>query len=399
MPSLTRIAAGAGAMALLIAAALATPSPAQGAVSGSWKVDCTYVKSAMDDPIVFPNQPGAAHMHDFFGNVGISAYSTYDSLDGVTSTCAKSDRSSYWVPSLYRNGGQIKPSSFIAYYENRLPDTTKIEAFPPGFKLVFGNKNATSAGQVDAHIVWACSDGSQLGAKEPPASCSTGVIQERFMWPYCWDGKTNADGSATGHVGFAPGGTCPASNPHGLPTLRLNIYYPVGTTTGALTLASGSVYSIHADFFNAWDQTTLQTLVDTCLNGHTSCAHFKGTSPGRAPDPTPTASASATAMAAMAAGTTTASGTAAPGGTTAAGHAAGHHTAGGAGSTGITGVATADAAASPSRVGDPVLASGQSPLTGGPALSAAVLVGAFLATGMVLLRRRRRRMSSTPADA
>src|SRR3954469_1595447 len=166
MRSITRITAGAGAAALLVLAALAVPSPAEGAVTGSWKVDCTYVTSAMNDPIVFPNQPGASHNHDFFGNIGINAYSTYASLDGVTSTCANKDRSSYWVPSLYQNGKQIKPSSFLAYYENRLPATTKIEAFPPGFKLVFGNKNATTASQVDDHIGWACSDNSQLGVKQ-----------------------------------------------------------------------------------------------------------------------------------------------------------------------------------------------------------------------------------------
>ena len=42
--------------------------PADAAVTGVFKVDCTFVKSAMDDPIVLPNQPGASHAHDFFGN-------------------------------------------------------------------------------------------------------------------------------------------------------------------------------------------------------------------------------------------------------------------------------------------------------------------------------------------
>jgi hypothetical protein len=60
----------------VIAVSLALPvSAARAAPSGQWKVDCTYVKSASDDPIVLPNLPGASHPHDFFGNAGVSAYS------------------------------------------------------------------------------------------------------------------------------------------------------------------------------------------------------------------------------------------------------------------------------------------------------------------------------------
>jgi hypothetical protein len=263
--------------------------PADAAVTGVWKVDCTFVKSAMDDPIVYPNQPGASHSHDFFGNIGIAADSTYDSLKGVTSTCAQNDRSSYWVPSLYQNGRKVNPSSFIAYYENRFAAGTAVEPFPPGFRVVFGDKNATSASQVDDHIVWGCSDNTQIGGKVPPASCATGAVQLRLMWPYCWDGQTPASGSY--RVSFAPGGRCPAAYPHKLPTLRTNIVYQVGTTTGNISLSSGSVYSVHADFFNAWEEDTLHDLVENCLNAGRNCGHFTGTSPGNPPSPRPVAGA------------------------------------------------------------------------------------------------------------
>ncbi|HEX8627170.1 MAG TPA: DUF1996 domain-containing protein, partial [Catenuloplanes sp.] len=282
-----RLLAGAGSLLVLFTSvALGVGSPAQGAVTGSWKVDCTYVRTAMDDPIVFPNQPGASHAHDFFGNTGVSAYSTYSSLAGVTSTCAHRDFSSYWVPSLYRDGKKITPTGFIAYYENRFAVGEQVEAFPPGFRMIFGDKNATSAAQLDDHISWACSDNSQFGAKQPPASCASGAVQLRLMWPYCWDGRTPATGSY--NVGFAPGGKCPATRPHRLPTLRTNLYYDVTGTSGAYTLSSGSPYSVHADFINAWDQPTLEGLVTRCLNAGVSCGHFRGTSPGRTPPPIPT---------------------------------------------------------------------------------------------------------------
>jgi hypothetical protein len=38
-----------------------------------------------------------------------------------------------------------------------------------------------------------------------------------------------------------------------------------------VTLASGSPYSAHADFFNAWRQSDLQALVDGCINALRHC--------------------------------------------------------------------------------------------------------------------------------
>jgi hypothetical protein len=283
---------GAATLAVAAAIALAVVSiavmvarPAYADVTGLWKVSCTYVKSAQDDPIVAPNQPGASHLHDFFGNVGVNAYSTAASMAGVRSSCAANDRSSYWVPALYRDGMKVNPSSFVAYYENRFADGTKVSAFPPGFQVVFGDRTATSGGQVDDHIGWGCSDNTHIGGHEPPSDCDSGAIQLRIQWPNCWDGRTVATPGAT-HVSFAVHGKCSAQYPVALPTLRTNIVYPVGTNTGTISLASGSVYSVHADFFNGWDQATLSALVATCLNGLKDCGHYKGASPGREPTST-----------------------------------------------------------------------------------------------------------------
>ena len=288
-----RIIRAAVVLAAVATALPALPQPAQAATYGSWKVDCTYLNSAMDDPIVAPGRPGASHVHDFFGNRGVNAYSTLASMTGVASSCAHGDRSAYWVPALYRDGVKVQPSSFIAYYENRLPNAT-IEAFPPGFQLVFGNKDAVTLAQSDtAHINWGCGDNTQIGTTIP-TSCAGGTIQLRLLWPMCWDGKTD-NGNATKHVSFAPGGNCPTAYPHAMPTIRTNIVYKVGTSTGNITLASGFVTSVHGDFFNAWDQDVLEGLVRDCLNAHVDCGHFKGTTSGSAPvTPTTTPATSTT---------------------------------------------------------------------------------------------------------
>ena len=380
-----RITRGLCALALVAAGLLTAPAqPALAAVSGQWKVDCKLSHSRTDDPIAFPNLPGASHLHDFFGNAGTDAYSTLATMEGVTSTCAKNDRSAYWTPALYRNGVKVNPSSFIAYYENRAAADVTLAAFPAGFQMVFGNKAATTAGEVDDHIVWACSDSSQLGAHEPPAACASGGIQLRLMWPYCWDGKTLTD-SGTKHVSFAPGGVCPAAFPVTLPTLRTNIVYPVGTTTGDVTFASGSVYSIHADFFNAWDQPTLENLVTTCLNGHQDCGHFTGTSPGTAPAPAPTATTATPTPAgtsAPAASTAPTASTSAPAGAVDAAPA-------GATASASPGpaAATSSAAAGTGRHRRWALASAA---TGPAGLAAAGLLAALAAASAALFLRRRR---------
>jgi hypothetical protein len=274
----------------VVSIAVMVARPAYADVTGLWKVSCTYVKSAPDDPIVLPNQPGSSHLHDFFGNVGVNAYSTAASMAGVRSSCAVNDRSSYWVPALYRNGMKVNPSSFVAYYENRFADGITVNPFPPGFQVVFGDKTAKNGGQVDDHIVWGCSDNTHIGGHEPP-DCDSGAIQLRIQWPNCWDGRTVAAPGAT-HVSFAVHGKCSARYPVALPTLRTNIVYPVGTNTGTISLASGSVYSVHADFFNGWDQATLSALVAMCLNGPKDCGHYKGASPGREPASTNAATVS-----------------------------------------------------------------------------------------------------------
>jgi hypothetical protein len=271
--------------------------PAGAAVTGSFKVDCKFVKTAPDDPLVFPGKPGASHDHTFFGNVGISAYSTADSLAGVASSCAHNDRSAYWIPTLYQNGKPINPSSMIAYYENRFSGGAQVETFPPGFAMIFGNKNATTVAQLNVHITFGCGGNTQLGS-EVPASCPSGSIQVRFMWPSCWDGQLGGD--AASHMSFAPGGACTAKFPHRMPTIRTNIVYPVGTTTGTLAFSSGSVYSVHEDFFNGWDPAVLQGLVTDCLNAGKACAHFTGTTAGSPAPAVPAVAKAAAVPAALA---------------------------------------------------------------------------------------------------
>ena len=259
-----------------------------------WRISCTFVNSSKDDPIVFPNMPGAAHLHDFYGNVGVTAYTTTaDSLSKFASNCPNEDRSAYWMPALYRNGEKITPEEMLLYYENKSLAAGPLLAFPPNFKFVLGDAKATTAAQTEPHWKWSCLDRTQFG-DQPPTYCASGGIQLRAEFPNCWDGKLEPDGNAAGHITWAnglpqaglgikidpPTNTCPPGYPKPLPMLRVSMHYLTGQDIGTITLSSGSVFSKHGDFINGWDPVVLQSLIDKCLNHpNVDCGHLRGTTP------------------------------------------------------------------------------------------------------------------------
>jgi hypothetical protein len=109
------------ALGLLLPLALLAPAPAQGASSGQFVLRCTYSHTLADDPIVFPNQPGASHLHDFFGNKPFDAFSTVNSLlKGETRPCRiPSDTAGYWAPTPSLSGKQLRPPVMRIYYFGR----------------------------------------------------------------------------------------------------------------------------------------------------------------------------------------------------------------------------------------------------------------------------------------
>jgi hypothetical protein len=226
---------------------------------------CRPSHVASDDPIVFPGDAGASHQHEFFGNVTTNADSTYRSLLAGETTCRiAADTAAYWVPSLYADGVRVAPIRVNAYYLAGRGHG-RIAPFPAGLKVIAGNGEASSP-QSLAITGWKCS-GLQLGGlSADPKTCPAGrhdVLVIRF--PDCWNGRDLDSADHRSHMAYRVRGACPAAYPVRVPRLSLNLHYDLPATTG-LTLASGSIYSAHADFFNAWNQATLARLVRLNLN-------------------------------------------------------------------------------------------------------------------------------------
>ncbi len=250
------------------------PSAAAASNFGSMLVVCKSSHTKTDDPIVFPDQPGAAHRHDFFGNTSTDAFSTTASLLGKPTTCSRpGDTAAYWTPTLLNNGRRVAPDRLIAYYRTTgIRDIASIRPFPRGLKMIAGSSSATASNPQPTWITnWHCGDGVE-GQASPPASCPDKALTLRIQFPNCWDGVHKNSTDHKSHMAYASQGGCPASYPVPVPTLALNFRWKISGSLDGVRLSSGGVYSGHADFWNSWKQRTLARLVQDCLNAGKVCS-------------------------------------------------------------------------------------------------------------------------------
>jgi uncharacterized protein DUF1996 len=232
---------------------------------------CAFSHMAMDDPIVYPRQPGASHDHSFVGNTTTNAFSTLRTLRAGSSTCKRDgETAAYWMPTLLLNGQMVPPAAATIYYRRRT--LAPLRAFPAGFKMIAGDRHAT-APQGMQTTFWNCGAASSVPASTEVPTCPNTRGQSLRLhvnFPSCWDGRQLDSTDHRSHVAYPTRGACPASHPVALPAISLIYRYPV-TGGDGVTLSSGGRYSAHADFFNAWRQGTLVSLVNTCLNALRHC--------------------------------------------------------------------------------------------------------------------------------
>ncbi len=240
---------------------------------GQFTTQCRFSHRGPDDPIVSPGKPGASHSHDFFGNVSTNAGSTHQSLLAADTTCRRpGDTAAYWVPTLSLNGTAVTPRAITAYYLARGKRAGTIEAFPAGLRVIAGDAKATSA-QSLAIVGWRCAGVLRSDSAMDPTCPFWSHLVLRIRFPDCWNGRDLDSADHKGHLAYSRFGRCPATHPVALPGIGLHVHYPIQGGSG-VSLASGGVYSGHADFFNAWDQARLEALVDRCLNAGIICARL-----------------------------------------------------------------------------------------------------------------------------
>src|SRR5215211_504224 len=236
--------------------------PGNGGGPRYFAIGCGLSHRNMDEANVFPGQVERSHDHTYFGNRTTNAASTPESLRaaGRTSCRLRADTAAYWVPTLFNSGNAVQPVGVTAYYIRRTNDP--VQAFPAGLKMIAGTATARAA-QDQRITFWSCGlRRSSVSSTIPSCQFS---LRLQVNFPNCWNGTQLDSADHKSHMAYSTDGVCPASHPVETPALTLVVRYPAVAAATA-ELASGTQFSGHADFVNAWNQNTLERLVARYLN-------------------------------------------------------------------------------------------------------------------------------------
>lgn len=233
--------------------------------AGNFRTFCSFTHFDYADPIVYPRGPGKSHLHAFFGNTAVNAYSS-NGTDATTSialtgnsTCSggTKNRSAYWVPAVVYHcpvvfdptcdyaldGMPIAPFSLNVYYKGAhgagswindgAHDSTwsslhDIQPMPTGFRMIAGDPSA--AANQTGIVTWLCrsanesndwitsghipgtgtgaSDACPQGTTAPPYGPFVKVRAE-VTFPTCWNGVDLDSPTHNTHVAYPTAGACP----------------------------------------------------------------------------------------------------------------------------------------------------------------------------------------------
>jgi hypothetical protein len=297
---------------------------------GILRINCDFSHSSYNDPVVFPGQADAAHLHRFYGNTLLDENSDIDSLFTTgESSCQGNElnRSAYWYPALLApdydqqtgnrvldgNGdpawkavtavvGDDDVAHELFYYSAGVDDLESIQPIPLGLKMIAGNHMGQPGMEQDTSIVrWHCQSWESSDATNPrwstsiPECLAPDRLRMDVFFPSCWNGTDLDSSDHKSHLAYPinPSGAanstvCPANHP--VPIIRVSFHYAFGvkpdvyepTTMSsrgwrlasdmydASTATPGGM-SLHADWVNAWHPEALQAVLDTCIKEALDC--------------------------------------------------------------------------------------------------------------------------------
>ncbi|MES2903283.1 MAG: DUF1996 domain-containing protein [Pseudomonadota bacterium] len=289
------------------------PKSALPDMNGAFRLICKAGQLNNDDPLVYPGQPGASHLHQFFGNLLANAHSTYESLRKTgRSTCAEGDypvnRSAYWMPAMLDGtGGVVRPDYVSVYYKRRSADDPycnpeiepraigKCVELPNGLSFVMGfDYTGRTYVKTGSHY-FNCSGPTAIPAHYPdmanvetwcPSTPTNGVYNKLgaiIEAPACWEGKRLASANQRDHVSYVSyiNGVkkCPDTHPYVIPAFQMGVWYTVDPTLKTWRLSSDDMVpgavpgsTFHADFMAAWDEEVKKLWHEHCIRKALNCS-------------------------------------------------------------------------------------------------------------------------------
>jgi hypothetical protein len=254
-----------------------------GSPEGQFRVACEYSHFGYDDPIIHPNQPGASHLHMFFGNTEVNAFTTLDSLvntGGGTCSGFELNRSGYWTPALLDGRGNvIVPDQIIIYYKTKYPG--QVSPLPQGMQMLAGNFDAESF-ETRNTLHWSCgSSGNSYNKTNRIPDCGGDVINASIQFPNCWDGVNLSSDDFVSHLTFVDEELpCPGSHPVRLPQITILMYFPGASSVDGWRLSSDDVDgyngppggTLHADWWGGWNDEAMDLWINGCMRASRNCS-------------------------------------------------------------------------------------------------------------------------------
>lgn len=286
-----------------------------GAGIGAFRFTCGGEGQVLyDDPLLYPGQPGASHLHKFSGPKGANAFTTVEGLALLGETNCNYgpnvlNHSLYWMPAaLTDTGSVLNPDWEAFYYKRAMASAPKCHPesnpqaigicvpLPNQIRFIFGwdptNPNASTVG-----VSWYCTSGSGGHYKDIDAvfqsGCAAGAtLVADMMAPDCWDGKYLDTPNHRDHVAYGSYGTwgyyrCPATHPYVIPqmetkkawTVTADMYQVVnGVIVSRIKLASDHMKAgakpgetMHADYIERWVAAAKKMWTDGCIDKGLDC--------------------------------------------------------------------------------------------------------------------------------
>lgn len=255
-----------------------TNSPIVAVDNHGTRIYCTTSHLSYDDPVVFPGQPGRAHLHTFWGNTETNYASTGDSLlSSGNSSCegGTNNRSSYWAPALFDQFDQaVIPESIFVYYKTFGGpdfDRTTIQPIPNGLEML-ATTNVDGAWFGDFRTEAVDDDGrAQLKATIQFPVC---IAVDASGSPIL-SSPNNTDHLAYGSPGDGDGTDCADTHPYRIPQVSYHITYDVDPYSdwylASDTSAATQGDSLHADYIAAWDTESMDRLIQCNIESRSHC--------------------------------------------------------------------------------------------------------------------------------
>ncbi len=262
----------------------------RGGSSGTFTARCGRNANRHHNPDNFIVAPGvsngAHHVHDYVGNLSTDAFSDNRSLRAAGTTCAQSDKSTYFWPVLRlrsardlpdadgNTGTILRPAAVSLQF--RGSPTARVVAMPTTLRVITGDAKALTNGTANARAVWSCSGFTDRAlTDEYPLCPGRSKVLRILDFPSCWDGDSTDSADHRSHIVF-PGrdGRC-ARGLKAVPQLRMTLAYDVPAKPLAFALDTfpeqlHKPATDHADFANFMPERLMRQAV-RCINTGRRC--------------------------------------------------------------------------------------------------------------------------------